>query len=283
MSDAICRRSLVTGVGAVLIPGLAFAEGNGVRHHGALIRVPSLDAALAFWGDGMGFAIAEFRPREGLARLASNLPIYLEEAPEGRLPPASAALVEITFQSNNLEASQLVLASAGARILTQQPREVAVGRSIVFSDIFGIPHHLLQSNRSPPVFAEPRIYNCGFEVPQSEIGPTRRLLEEGLGFKPMTERYFPPSIPYLEVDDSFAFMLHHNQPGSPDVESRMNGASDDLGVSQVFTTTDLPAISNAAVAAGAVALDRRSRRFGVASRRAFATPGGAPFEIWSWG
>lgn len=276
------RRVVLAGLGA-MAPGAAFAQTNAtVRHHGVLIRTPDLDAALAFYGDGLGFSIADFQPREGWARLACNLPIYLETAPGGRLHQPDIANAEITFQSNNLEASIGVLRGAGARLTTEAPYEVAVGRSIRFADNAGVIHHMLQSNRPTPVFAEPRVYNCGLDVPAAAVAPTRALLEQALGFVAMTERYFPPSIPYLEADRSFAFMLHHHQPDEPDLRPREGARSDDLGAWQVFTTTDLRATASAARAAGAVALDRGPRRFPMGRRMAFITPGGGPFELWSW-
>lgn len=296
------RRLVIAGIGA-LAPKVASAQapaGNGgptstdprfynltpppvaVRHHGVLIRTPSLDAALAFYGDGLGFAIADFQPRAEWARLASNLPIYIEASAAGRLPPHDVANSEITFKSNNLEATQSALRAAGAQNLSEAPYEVAVGRSIHFRDHAGIEHHLLQANREGPIFAEPRVYNTGFDVPVAAIEPTRALLERAFGFVPMTERYFPPSVPYLEADRSFAFMLHHHQPGSPDWKVRENPRSDDLGVWQVFVAADLRAAAAAAVSHGAIALDRRARRFPMGRRMAFVTPGGAPFEVWSW-
>lgn len=279
---AVDRRTFVAGLGAS-IPGVARAQaGANVRHHGVLIRTTDLDAALAFYCDGMGLALGDFRPARGWARLSCNLPIYLEVSSSSRLHGAEIANAEITFQSNDLDASIPTLTAAGGRLTTAQPYEVAVGRSIRFADTAGIIHHMLQSSRPTPPFAEPRVYNCGFDVPAAAITPTRALLEQGLGFVAMTERYFPPSIPYLEADRSFAFMLHHHQPGEPDLAARPDPRADDLGVWQVFVAADLPAATRAATAAGAVPLDRRVPRFPMGRRMAFTTPGGGPFEIWSW-
>lgn len=280
----INRRYAIAGAAAAaaMQGGAAADPSLQARHHGVVMRTPDLDAALAFFGDGMGFAIADIRGREGWARLASNLPIYLEAVSGGRTPQPGEAGVEITFQSNNLEQSIPVLRGAGARVLTDTPYEVAVGRSIRFLDNAGVVHHMLQASRAAPVFAEPRVYNTGFEVPQAAIAPVRAILEQGLGFAPMTERYFPPSVPYLEAEGSFAFMLHHNQPFEPDHIARAAPAATDHGPAQIFVVSDLPAASAAVAALGAAALDAEPRAFAYGRRRAFATPGGAPFELWRW-
>jgi predicted enzyme related to lactoylglutathione lyase len=276
------RRVALGGV-AAMVASTAYAQGGvQVRHHGVLIRTPDLDAALAFYADGLGFALAEFEPGRGWARFAANMPLYLEVVGATRLHPENVANSEITFQSNDLDASIGVLQSAGARLTTNEPYATAVGRSIRFADHAGVIHHMMHSARPTPLFAEPRIYNCGFDVPAAAIAPTRSLLEGALGFVAMTERYFPPSVPYLETDRSFAFMLHHNQDFEPDLLPREALARDDLGVALVFTSTDLRATAREAAAGGAVALDRSGRGFSLGQRMSFATPGGAPFEIWQW-
>jgi predicted enzyme related to lactoylglutathione lyase len=278
----LSRRVVLGGLAAVAA-GHAEAEAAAqVRHHGVVIRTPDLDAALAFYGDGLGFAVTNLDARRGWARLAANMPIYLEVVGSGRLHPADVASSEITFQSNDLDASIAVLRGAGARLTTAEPYSTAVGRSIRFADHAGVIHHMMHSARPSPLFAEPRIYNCGFDVPASSIAPTRSLLEGALGFVPMTERYFPPSVPYLEADRSFAFMLHHHQDFEADLNVRDTPRRDDLGVALVFTSSDLRSASRAAIASGAIALDRSVRRFPSGQRMGFATPGGAPFEIWSW-
>jgi predicted enzyme related to lactoylglutathione lyase len=196
--------------------------------------------------------------------------------------PADVATSEITLQSNDLESSIAVLRSAGARLTTSEPYTTAVGRSIRFADRAGVIHHMMHSARPAPSFTEPRIYNCGFDVPAVSIAPTRSLLEGALGFLPMTERYFPPSVPYLETDRSFAFMLHHHQDFEPDLRARMAPLPDDLGTALIFTSTDLRATTRAVIGGGAVALDRRARAFPWGRRMSFVTPGGAPFEVWDW-
>lgn len=283
MRSPMVNRRVALGGLAVMAAGAAQAEGGVlVRHHGVLIRTPDLDAALAFYGDGLGFAIADLDPSRGRARLVSNMPIYLEAVGNTQLHPENVANSEITFQSNDLDASIGVLGSAGARLVTAEPYATAVGRSIRFADHAGVVHHMMQSARPAPLFAEPRIYNCGFDVPTAAIAETRSLLEGALGFVAMTERYFPPSVPYLEQDRSFAFMLHHHQDFEPDLRSREAPRSNDLGVSLVFTTTDLRATARAALAGGATPLDRTPRAFSPFRRMGFATPGGAPFEVWDW-
>lgn len=280
--QGISRRAALGAAGAAVV-NTAYAQALPlVRHHGALIRTPDLDSALAFYCDGLGIAIAELDARRGWARLSCNLPIYLEAVGPRQLHPPHVASAEITFQSNDLEVSVRALQSAGAALTTSAPYVTAVGRSIRFADHAGVIHHMMHANRPAPPFAEPRVYNCGLDVPVAAIAPTRGLLEQGLGFVPMTERYFPPSIPYLEADGSFGFMLHHNQEFEPDLAPREGPRQDDLGVCLVFTGTDLVGASAAARTGGALSLDRAPRAFRLGRRQGFVTPGGAPFEIWQW-
>lgn len=276
------RRTILFGIAAGAADVANAQTEANVRHHGVLLRVPDLDAALAFYGDALGFAVADFQPRAGWARLVSNLPIYLQATPSGRLHGPEIANAEITFKANDLDASTPNILAGRGRLTTERPYVVAVGRAIRFADPAGIVHHMLQPTGPTPPFVEPSIYNCGFDVPEAAIAPTRVLLERGLGFVPLTERYFPPSIPYLEADHSFGFMLHHNQPGQPDLLPRPDPSADDLGAWQVFVASNLPVAVRAATDAGAIPLDRGPQRFPMGRRMAFTTPGGGPLEIWSW-
>lgn len=270
------RRELLTVLGAAALADDRVA----IRHHGALIRVPSLDSAFAFYGDGMGFPLAQFDPHWRWARLVANLPIYLEQS-EGRLPSQAGSAAEITFQVNDLATAIPNLQAAGAHVLTPEPYTTAVGRSIRFADSAGVVHHMMQAASAQPPFAEPRIYNCGFHVSHSAIGDAR-VLFSALGFLVMSERYYPPSLPYLERDHSFAFMLHEHQPFEADLEPRLDGRANDLGVWIVFTAPDLENASEVALHNGAIALTPQAEVFGWGRRRAFSGPAGAPFEIWSW-
>jgi predicted enzyme related to lactoylglutathione lyase len=262
--------------------GVLAQTGASVRHHGALIRTPSLDAALGYYGDGLGFPIGDFRPQDGWIRLVGNVPIYLDVEPGGALPPSGVANASITFKVNSVDEAQAALRRAGSTSVSDAPFEVAVGRSIHFTDYAGVSHYALQPNRPGAAFAEPQIYNTGLNLPVAGIAPARALLEQGLGFVPMTERYFPPSIPYLEADQTFGFMLHHHQPGREDYRDRTEAAATDLGVWLVFVTDDLDLATERATAGGARALHRRPQRFAMGRRVAFLTPGGGPFEMWSW-
>jgi predicted enzyme related to lactoylglutathione lyase len=274
------RRTLLAASTLIATPK-AFAEaGLVVRHHGALIKTASLDAAFAFYGDGMGFPIAGFAPHWRWAQLGANVPIYLE-ASSGRLTPQDGTCAELTFQSNDLDATIPVLRAAGARLLTETPYTTAVGRSIRFADTAGVVHHMMQANAAPPLFAEPRLYNCGFHMPHAAIAPTRLLLS-ALGFRASTERYYPPSIPYHEQDDTFAFMLHEHQPFEPDLAPNPSPRADDMGAWLVFTTNDLVRAGQRAHENGATLLTPGPVPFALGRRLALATPGGAPFELWMW-
>ncbi len=282
LKPRVSRRVALGGLAGMAAESSSANAAGRVRHHGVLIRTSDLDAALGFYGDGLGLGIADLDPRRGWARLVCNMPIYLEAVGDTRLHAENVASAEITFQSNDLDASVGRLRVAGARIATMEPYTTAVGRSVRFADHAGVVHHMMHSSRPAPVFAEPRIYNCGFDVPVAAVAPARSLLEGTLGFVPMTERYFPPSVPYLERDGSFAFMLHHHQNFEPDLRARESPERDDLGVALVFTSTDLRATARVAEAGGATLLERHARAFAHGWRMSLATPGGAPFEVWRW-
>lgn len=276
----LSRRAALGGsIAAVTFGSAAAQESSGLRLHGVVQKVNDFEQAVAFFGDSMGFGLAEFDPRRGWARLSSNVPLYLE-ATTGRTHPREAASSKISFQTSSLEASTEFLRRAQADFF-EAPREVAVGRSVRFVDPSGAVHSILQPNYVGAPVGEPRIYNCGFHLPVAAIPPARNLIESGLGFAPLTERYYPPSVPYLEADRTFGFMVHHHQPSETDFVERQDARADDAGAWLVFGAPDLDRASRSAVAHGAVALGRPPSLAG-ARRRAFLTPGGAPFEIWSW-
>lgn len=275
------RQISLAGAAAALSPMRAWASSR-TSHHGVVIRTPDLDAAIAFYGDGLGFSLSNLKADSGWTMLVCNMPLYLEEKSGGRPQQGGAACSEITFRSNDLEASARSLRSAGAKILNEKPFEVAVGKSIRFADNAGTVHHLIKTFSEPPAFAEPRVYNTGLEVPQASIPAVRNLLERGIGLKPMTEKYFPPSIPYLEADGGFAMMLHHNQPSEEDLAANDDPRPNDYGSAQIFVTNQLDAVAQAAVRSGALRLTRKPERTPFGRRHVMATPGGAPFELWSW-
>ncbi|NJM35754.1 MAG: hypothetical protein HC850_14840 [Rhodomicrobium sp.] len=256
------RRALIVAaaMSGVSVSLARASTGARVVHHGVLIRVPDFDHALTIYSERMGLAAASFWPREGFARLICNLPIYVEAVNEPRLPLPDAAHVAITFMSNELAASRALHERAGATFESDEPNKVAVGKSYRFRDALGIKHHILQPARPTPIFAEPAVYNTGFQLPKAAMPAARRLLAEAMGFKVMTEQYYPPSVPFLEATGEFGFMAHEHHPWEADFAPRQSPSLSDIGVSMVFVTTDLPAASAAARTGGAVEITQKTNR-----------------------
>lgn len=274
------RRSVVAGaVGACLAAQASAGQSAKLRQHGVLLKVPDLDAALGFYGDGLGFPVNTATLGRGFAQLIANTPIYVEEVKNAAAIEPGAAHVYVALQTNDFDAGRRMLRAAGAKNISENVQEVAVGKVIYFEDPFGVRYSFMLINGERPPFSEPRIYNTGFHLPKAAIRAARKLVEDGFGFAAMTERYYPPSIPYLEANKSFAFMLHEHRPFETDWNPR-RVTPDDIGYSEVFVTRDLTDAVAAAKAHGARVLDKRPHRFPMGERVLIEVPGGAPLEIW---
>jgi len=272
-------RRLIIAAMLLAVPIGAYATGTEqaspaaaqvARYHGVLIRVPDLARARSFYVETLGFS--EERVSDNLIRLVDDSPIYLEQAIGPLRPPdVDEARSAIAFKVRDIQATARRLREAGVEFLSEEPFQVAVGLAMRIRDPFGNIHSLLQPTLgSVPAFTEPAVYNSGLKNADADTAPLRSLFA-GLGMVVLTERYFPPSLPIGHGDRSFAFMLHENEPGEPEIRAR--GEPGTAAVSLVFSTEDLQAASRVVGNGEAVpfALGRRLRA---------TIPSGLPIEIW---
>jgi catechol 2,3-dioxygenase-like lactoylglutathione lyase family enzyme len=243
------------------------------RHHGVLIRVPDLDRARQFYVDLLGFE-AE-RLSDTMLRLPDPTPIYLEQVAQPLRPPAEdEARAAIAFQARDIRVTAARLRERGVTFLSEEPIRVGVGLAMRFRDPFGNIHALLEQTAAPvPPFEEPEVYNSGFKIPDADTAALRDLFA-GLGIMVRTERYYPPSLPLGHRDGSFAFMLHENEQGEPEVRARIQPES--AAVSLVLATASLDGLRSRLTDAeigdeGSFALGRRVR---------VTAPSGVSVEFW---
>ena len=246
-----------------------------VRHHGVLIRVPSLDAARTFYADVLGFRAVDVSP--DMLRLEDDVPIYLEQVDRPLRPPADdEARAAVAFQTQDVRAAVARLRAAGVAFLSEEPFEVGVGLAVRFRDPFGNIHALLEHRVSAvPPFDEPKVYNSGLKQPDADT-PALRVLFQDLGMTVRTERYYPPSLPLGHSDGSFAFMLHENEAIEPEIRPRAD--PDAAAVSLVFAVEDMDAVRRQ-VGDGMT----EPRGFALGERAHLTVPSGVPIEFWRIG
>lgn len=193
----------------LVLPTLLHAQLQ-VRPFGVQINVTNMSEALKFYTGILDFDIEKgdstsqtvlLKPGTGSDVILLNKVPYLLPAGE------KEAKATLTLQVNNLDSSIVRLKAKGVDFEKYQKRKEGVGYAIFLDDPFetriSIMHETVVEN---PHFAEPRVYNYGFYVPDMNIA--RNFFTSGLGFVVRSEKYLPLDLPLGNKDKSFAFMLH---------------------------------------------------------------------------
>jgi predicted enzyme related to lactoylglutathione lyase len=260
------------------------AQLESVRWHGVLIRTPDVARSVEFYDRVLAYDESATWASGRLVRLTGDDPIYLEQTahPVQAPAPLDEARAAIAFRVIDLDASIQSMRALGVELVNPEPFAVGVGAAIRFRDADGNVHSLLQTAQPPqPPFVEPAMYNSGFKLPDSDTAFVRELVAS-LGFEVMTERYYPPSLPLLHGDRSFAFMVHENEREEPEIRPRSSISTQQNGTVLVLVTDDIAATRRrvARHVGGAVGAVDAISRFPLGRRFAFTTRSGVPTEVW---
>lgn len=243
-----------------------------LRFHGVRLGVTDMEAALQFYRDKMGYTITS--ATDDHATLANTtMAFYLHRVSEAPPPPDPATARDIiTFQAQDLLATIEQLKARGVRFLDDAPQRNGVGHSIRFVDPFGHVHSMLEQQvGNVPPFAEPRIYNVGFNLRNFEAA--RSFYADKLGFEVRSEHY-DPAFPMGHADGSFAFMIHE----FPETPTRTEG-NYPAQATILFETPDLDAAWHALEYAG-IEVVHEAPQAGSAGRYvAFRDPFGNVSEV----
>ncbi|HJW94976.1 MAG TPA: aspartyl protease family protein, partial [Thermoanaerobaculia bacterium] len=197
------------------------------------INVIDIDAAIAFYADKLGFAIADRSGYPHDVALKTNDDVQLILHKVARLQqPGSQTQAGLTLQVNNLDQAIERMKTLNVPFAETSPRKEAVGNAISIVTPSGMRISMMHETvvHNEP-FVEPRIYNFGVLVP--DMAAAREFYSRKLGFVVRSENYLPLDLPLGHPDGSFAFMLHV-RPGVTATRSE-----DPPFITMVFETPDL--------------------------------------------
>ncbi|PYS51173.1 MAG: hypothetical protein DMF68_05245 [Acidobacteria bacterium] len=214
------------------------SQGKVLLHTSALkINVDDMDKALSFYGDKLGFEVADRSdyPQVVVLKTGDNFKLILSKVRRLQKAAATETQVSLTLQVNDLDRAIEKMKSLNVQFGETKPRKEAVGNAIFILDPFGRKISLMHETivKDEP-FKEPRVYNFGVLIPDMTAG--RDFYANKLGFVVRSEKYLPLDLPLGHEDKSFAFMLHY-RPGVTSIKSEYPSAAP--FVMMVFETTEL--------------------------------------------
>jgi predicted enzyme related to lactoylglutathione lyase len=251
-----------------------------LRYHGLLIRVPDLAVALEFYCSALGYAFTQSSAT--FVQLSDPAPLYLEEVSARSGPANDQARSGAAFFVHDIRAAIERLGRLGVPLLVGSAQEAACGFVTCFLDPFGNVHTIIQPVPTPEGFSEPRVYNTALKLPMGSMPAARQIYGDMLGFAIATERHYPPSLPIVHRDGSFAFMIHDKQPWESDVRARAPLYPRDSGSVLVFATNDVKEFHAYLSARSASIRTTQVDGFPLGLRMGFIDNSGVPSEIWEF-
>jgi catechol 2,3-dioxygenase-like lactoylglutathione lyase family enzyme len=202
------------------------------------INVDDMDKALSFYGDKLGFEVADRSdyPQEVVLRTGDSFKLILNQVRRLQKVVATETQVGLTLQVNDLDQAVEKMRSLDVEFAETKPRKEGVGNAIFILDPFSRKISLMhQTIVKVEPFKEPRVYNYGVLIPDMAAG--RDFYVNKLGFVVRSEKYLPLDLPLGHEDKTFAFMLHY-RPGVTSIKSEYPNATP--FVMMVFEASDLP-------------------------------------------
>ncbi len=223
----------------VLLLSLSFKNSESenelvFRTYGVKINVTDLDKAIDFYCTKLGFEIENKTDNQVYLKTGQANKLVLNKvrhlAPVGEWDSRAV----LTLQVNHFDSTLQKLKSKGIAINDDQVRKEAVGNALYITDPFDNKISLMhQTIVAVPHFAEPRIYNFGFFIP--DMDKARAFYCDNFSFVVRSENYLPLDLPLGHTDKTFAFMLHYREGVKP---IRFN-VSDNERFVIMFQTNDL--------------------------------------------
>lgn len=199
-----------TSLSSTFAQNSKYSEKPILRTSALKINVEDMDKALSFYGDKLGFEIADRSgyPQEVVLKTSDNFKLILAKVKKLRKTEDTDTRVGMTLQVNDLNQAIEKMKSLEVEFAEKQPRKEGVGNAIYIVDPFGRKISLMHETivKNDP-FKEPKVYNFGLYV--SDMNAGREFYENKLGFIARSERYLPLDMPLGHQDKTFAFMLHY--------------------------------------------------------------------------
>lgn len=217
---------------------IAFSQAQEVtiRTLGFKINVMNMEKAIDFYSTTLGFAIrsGDGTSKQVLLQTEDGHTILLNLVANLLPELTNEARAGFTLMVNNLDSAIRQMKAKNVNFKNSQKRKEGVGYAITIYDPFDTPISLMhQTITTVPSFAEPKIYNYGFLIP--DMNTARDFYTRQLGFVVRSERYLPNDLPLGHRDNSFAFMLHYRSG----VEAVQHNTTNSQHIVLLFQTRNL--------------------------------------------
>lgn len=250
-----------------------------LRLLGCSIRVPDLALAESFYCGKLGFCSRALA--DSIVMLPGSLPVFLERVPPGPVPAPDQARTLLMLRVHNLAAASAWFVKNNIPLATGVANPLTIGIVDCFRDPFGNLHSFVELNDPPAeAWSEPYIYNVGQRMPISAIPEARRLYSDVLGFVVHSDRYYPPALPMMNPDGSFAFLIYDKPSFLSDFRAKAALYPAENGCLLVFSTEDIAACREHLLAHASRLRMTRTEPFALGKRMAFVDNAGIASEIW---
>lgn len=254
-------------------------DGGGLRLLGCSIRVPDLELAHSFYCGKLGFQPVAVN--DGIIELGGALPIFLERVPPGPVPATDQARTLLMLQVRDFTAASSWFRDNQIPLVTGAANPLAIGVVDCFRDPFGNIHSFVQlDDPSGRERSEPHVYNVGQRMPISAIPEARRIYSDVLGFGVRTDRYYPPALPMMNPDGTFAFVNYDKPSFLDDFRSKAALYPAENGCLLVFETRDIAQYRNYLLARAPRLRMTGVEDFALGRRMALIDNAGIASEIW---
>ena len=254
-------------------------DGSGLRLLGCSIRVPDLELARSFYCGKLRFQAAVLHG--DFIRLGSGLPVFLERVPPGPVPATDQARTLLMLQVRDFAAASIWFRDNQIPLVTGNANPLSIGVVDCFRDPFGNIHSFVQLDDPPSKnWNEPHIYNVGQRMPISAIPEARRIYSDVLGFSVRTDRYYPPALPMMNPDGTFAFVIYDKPSFLDDFRSKAALYPAETGCLLVFETRDLDGYLKYLLARAPRLRKTQIEEFPLGRRMALIDNAGIASEIW---
>jgi catechol 2,3-dioxygenase-like lactoylglutathione lyase family enzyme len=255
---------------------------EGLRLLGCSIRVPDLERARAFYSGTLGFASRDLHG--DVVVLPGKLPVFLERVPPGPVPALDQARTLLMLQVHSLARAAEWFAKNNIPLVTGAANPLAIGVVDCFRDPFGNIHSFVElANPPKQEWREPHIYNVGQRLPISAIPEARRIYSDVLGFPVRTDRYYPPALPMMNPDGSFAFVIYDKPSFLSDFRAKAALYPNENGCLLVFETADVASFRQYLQSRAPRLRITRIEDFALGRRMALIDNAGIASEIWELG
>lgn len=269
----MCMLRTAPGVALILLTSApAFAQDAPLKLASLRLGVTDLAQSATFYAQHCGFDLAGDHSDEGFMVLVNQgVPLVLTRAESPIESTDQHCRVRFNFKTDDLDKQVAAMTAAGVHFVGAEQRS-AVGRYTVFVDPSGNRHNMKQLNDQKAPLPRPAVYDVGVSV--ADMGSARAYYGGVLGFEPLTEKYYPPVVPYQQRGVTF-FILSD----APGLQPATAAYGKTAWAGMAFEAPEIGAAMKSLRQAGVRFIDELPRRAGPVLCAAFVDPFGNPHEL----